>query len=87
MVFRCEVAMNSSLHLDALGTEHSFDLVIRRLVGVVPTLLQAMFDATPSWRCEVEPIAITGRRFALTRNRYRDTAEAGAPDLCVRLRS
>jgi len=40
---------------------------------------QAMFDATPSWRLEVDLVAIRGSRLALTRNRYRDTDEPGQP--------
>jgi hypothetical protein len=55
------------------GLRASFDEI------VPPDVLQAMFDANPSWRCETEPLAIRGRRFALIRNRYRDTAEAGQP--------
>ncbi|MBE1548486.1 class 3 adenylate cyclase [Mycobacterium sp. OAS707] len=40
---------------------------------------QAMFDATPSWRSEADVVAIRGARFALMRNRFRDTAEPDAP--------
>jgi DNA-binding SARP family transcriptional activator len=40
---------------------------------------QAMFDATPSWRSEADVLAIRGSRFALMRNRFRDTAEPDVP--------
>lgn len=55
------------------GLRAKFDEVVQ------PRVVQAMFDAIPSWRCEVEVIATRGNRFALTRNSYRDTAESGQP--------
>jgi hypothetical protein len=40
---------------------------------------QAMFDVTPSWWPEADVVAIRGCRFALMRNRFRDTAETDQP--------
>jgi len=42
--------------------------------------VRALFESTPgSWRMEVDPIAIRGSRFSLTRERYRDNAIADRP--------
>lgn len=38
-----------------------------------------LFEASPSWRLEVEPIAIRGEALALIRGRFRDMDEPGRP--------
>ncbi|HTI77166.1 MAG TPA: hypothetical protein VL634_19360, partial [Mycobacterium sp.] len=40
---------------------------------------ESMCRAPASWRMEVEPVAVRGDRFGLTRERWRDTDEADSP--------
>jgi hypothetical protein len=45
-----------------------------------PEVARAFFEAAPStWLMEVEPIAIRGSRLSLTRDTFRDTADANRP--------